>query len=88
MYYYLYRFYDPNLQRWINRDPAWEWGAINLYLFAINQPVNWIDSDGREIAYANHLVVNPYYRSKIVITPDDQSRYADDPRFSQGGRKW
>jgi RHS repeat-associated protein len=21
MYYYLYRFYDPNLQRWINRDP-------------------------------------------------------------------
>src|SRR5438046_8401755 len=21
MYYYLYRFYDPNFQRWINRDP-------------------------------------------------------------------
>src|SRR2546422_5869404 len=21
MYYFLYRFYDPNLQRWINRDP-------------------------------------------------------------------
>ena len=21
MYYYLYRFYDPSLQRWINRDP-------------------------------------------------------------------
>jgi RHS repeat-associated protein len=21
MYYYGYRFYDPNLQRWINRDP-------------------------------------------------------------------
>jgi hypothetical protein len=24
MYYYLYRFYDPNLQRWINRDPIGE----------------------------------------------------------------
>ena len=26
MYYYPYRFYDPNLQRWINRDPAGEAG--------------------------------------------------------------
>src|SRR5206468_9938689 len=26
MYYYLYRFYDPNLQRWINRDPIGEQG--------------------------------------------------------------
>src|SRR2546422_9847928 len=26
MYYYLYRFYDPNLQRWINRDPVNELG--------------------------------------------------------------
>src|SRR5438552_9879715 len=26
MYYYLYRFYDPNLQRWLNRDPLGEMG--------------------------------------------------------------
>jgi RHS repeat-associated protein len=26
MYYYLYRFYDPNLQRWVNRDPIAEKG--------------------------------------------------------------
>jgi RHS repeat-associated protein len=26
MYYYLYRFYDPNSQRWINRDPVFEAG--------------------------------------------------------------
>lgn len=26
MYYYGYRFYDPNLQRWINRDPLGETG--------------------------------------------------------------
>jgi len=26
MYYYLYRFYDPNLQRWLNRDPLGEPG--------------------------------------------------------------
>ena len=26
LYYYLYRFYDPNLQRWLNRDPIGEIG--------------------------------------------------------------
>jgi RHS repeat-associated protein len=26
MYYYLYRFYDPSLQRWLNRDPLLEPG--------------------------------------------------------------
>src|SRR6266481_189134 len=26
MYYYGYRFYDPNLQRWVNRDPINELG--------------------------------------------------------------
>ena len=23
LYYYGYRFYDPHLQRWLNRDPVW-----------------------------------------------------------------
>src|SRR5260370_9700816 len=30
MYYYGYRFYDPNLQRWINRDPLDEAGFDKL----------------------------------------------------------
>jgi RHS repeat-associated protein len=30
LYYYGYRFYDPNLQRWINRDPITEAGFILL----------------------------------------------------------
>jgi RHS repeat-associated protein len=30
MYYYGYRFYDPNLQRWINRDPVAETGFETL----------------------------------------------------------
>lgn len=28
LYYYDYRFYDPNLQRWLNRDPLGEGGFI------------------------------------------------------------
>jgi RHS repeat-associated protein len=30
LYYYLYRFYDPNLQRWVNRDPLSEEGFEGL----------------------------------------------------------
>ena len=28
LYYYGYRFYDPNLQRWLNRDPIGECGGL------------------------------------------------------------
>jgi RHS repeat-associated protein len=37
MYYYLYRFYDPNLQRWIGRDPVTEAGSAAI--FAVSQSI-------------------------------------------------
>jgi RHS repeat-associated protein len=46
VYYYGYRFYDANLQRWLNRDPIMEAGGINLYGFVGNSPVNSLDSFG------------------------------------------
>jgi RHS repeat-associated protein len=49
LYYYGLRFYDPNLQRWINRDPIGELGGINLYGFVGNDPLNLIDPDGRAV---------------------------------------
>jgi RHS repeat-associated protein len=44
--YYLYRFYDPNLQRWQHRDPIAELGGINLYRFVENVPTRGIDAFG------------------------------------------
>jgi RHS repeat-associated protein len=46
LYAYGYRFYDPGLQRWINRDPLGERGGLNLYQFANNQSVGAIDPFG------------------------------------------
>jgi RHS repeat-associated protein len=49
--YYLYRYYDPNLQRWPNRDPLGERGfhtlqkspvvdaGSNVYLFVSNDSI-------------------------------------------------
>ena len=49
MYYYGYRFYDPYLQRWINRDPIAEEGGLNHYTFVKNDPTDFADPEGLSI---------------------------------------
>ena len=46
--YYGYRFYNPAIERWMNRDPLGEAGGMNLYGFVQNDPVNWVDPWGLE----------------------------------------
>jgi len=41
-----YRAYDPELGRWISRDPLEEVGGINLYQYVSNNPVNAVDPSG------------------------------------------
>jgi RHS repeat-associated protein len=43
LYYYGFRFYEPNLQRWLNRDPIGERGGVNLYGFVGNRTVDQVD---------------------------------------------
>lgn len=38
-----YRAYDPNLGRWISRDPIQETGGLNLYVYCSNNVVNKSD---------------------------------------------
>jgi RHS repeat-associated protein len=42
----MYRAYDPDLGRWLSRDPIGESGGANLYAFAGNDPINNVDIDG------------------------------------------
>ena len=44
--YYGYRFYNPALKRWMNRDPIGEEGGLNLYGFCGNQPLLSFDTLG------------------------------------------
>ena len=44
--FYGFRYYVPQLGRWINRDPIQEEGGANLYLFALNNGVNAVDKLG------------------------------------------
>lgn len=44
-------YYDPGVQRWINRDPLEERGGINLYRFVASNPLRFLDTDGRQIIW-------------------------------------
>jgi RHS repeat-associated protein len=77
--YWGYRYYSPNLGRWINRDPIEEQGGINLYLFVSNDPINEIDFLG--VTLCNNL------ESKIrsyLNTPQDIRAFN---RFVSGTKK-
>jgi RHS repeat-associated protein len=48
LYYYGYRFYDPYLQRWMNRDLLGEEAGLNIYQFVHNVPISLVDAYGLE----------------------------------------
>ena len=45
--YYNYRYYNPELGRWISRDPIEEQGGYNLYGMIGNNPMNGWDKWGQ-----------------------------------------
>ena len=55
LYYYGYRFYSPELMRWINRDPIEEQGGANLYAFCENNAIKNADSYGLAVV----VIKNP-----------------------------
>jgi len=69
LYYYGYRFYSPNLQRWLNRDPIGIAGGLNLYGFVGNTPIGVVDplgwsDDNRPVALTLGIV--PELRQDIL----------------------
>ena len=59
-YYYGYRFYSPELMRWITRDPIGEEGGVNLYAMCGNSPVNAIDNLGLSKYWDNYMSYQTY----------------------------
>lgn len=42
------RDYDPSIGRWLSKDPIlFEGGDTNLYGYVLQDPVNWIDPEGK-----------------------------------------
>jgi RHS repeat-associated protein len=47
IYYYRARYYDPTRARFVTEDPIGLVGGINLYGYALNNPLLYTDPDGR-----------------------------------------
>jgi len=60
-YYYGYRYYSPELGRWLSRDPIGEEGGINLYGFVNNNAVNLWD------------ILGEWVHPNGIISPEDAS---------------
>ncbi|UDQ98390.1 RHS repeat-associated core domain-containing protein [Lentisphaerota bacterium WC36G] len=41
--YYNYRYYNPSTGKWLKRDPIKEYGGWNIYGFAYNDGINYVD---------------------------------------------
>ncbi|MFL6139752.1 MAG: SpvB/TcaC N-terminal domain-containing protein [Frankiaceae bacterium] len=45
-YYYGYRYYSPYIGRWLSPDPAGSVDSLNLYEYALSNPITYTDPDG------------------------------------------
>ena len=54
LYYYGARYYEPRLSLWMSVDPLQEkYPNISTYCYAANNPIKFIDSDGRKLLFAS-----------------------------------
>jgi RHS repeat-associated protein len=54
--YYGYRYYSPQIGRWLSKDPVEEMGGINTYAYARNNPLNAVDYLGLSSDIELHFV--------------------------------
>ena len=65
LYYYGYRFYNPELKRWMNRDPIGEEGGVNLYAFCENGSTFLIDTTGLTKYWDKYMNFNDYVSGDV-----------------------
>jgi len=66
---YRFRYYNPSAGRWISRDPLDERAGLNLYGFCLNNGVNALDSDGRQMFIGLEIYVRPAIEFGVETAP-------------------
>lgn len=79
------RMYSPTWGRFLQPDPIGYQGGSNLYAYVGNDPLNGTDRSGNKIDIIAHEVVigvqTGYYHMTIVVNPDNQAAYTNNPNF-------
>ena len=66
--YYGYRYYSPELGRWLSRDPIGEEGSYGLFSFVENSPLLGVDPLGKEFL----LIEDTKNKPKIIIVAGEK----------------
>ncbi|KVQ38128.1 hypothetical protein WK03_32020 [Burkholderia cepacia] len=82
LHYNTFRFYDPDIGRFINPDPIGLAGGRNLYQYAPN-PISWIDPWGWA-STNNPGVYDVYSEARI---PREMYRMSDGKHFQEANRQ-
>jgi RHS repeat-associated protein len=90
LYYYGYRYYNPNTGRWLNRDPLEEDGGVNVYGFVANDAINSFDYLGLK-GNGHHLVPWSIFNGAVKeevqkFFDSDLSRIFNDYYKNHNGR--
>ncbi|MCX2544685.1 RHS repeat-associated core domain-containing protein [Pseudomonas sp. COW5] len=85
LYYYGARYYADWLGRWISTDPAGIVDGLNLYAFVGNNPITFIDDDGRELwDFMDSFLETGQQRStRQSRSAADQQQYKADMALSR-----
>jgi RHS repeat-associated protein len=75
--YYLYRFYDPNLQRWANRDPISEIGHRNIRGACVNC-YRAFASDAGTFRFCGNIPTMEYDSFGLLTKEDCDDQYVSD----------
>jgi uncharacterized protein RhaS with RHS repeats len=81
---YTYRYYDPVTGRWLSRDPIEELGGVNLYEFVGNEPIHWIDTDGRGLFSALKRAAEAF---KNLFDSGEKFKEGAEKNYDYGKRK-
>jgi RHS repeat-associated protein len=77
-----FRNYDARVGLYFESDPVGLQGGASTYTYARANPISLTDALGLDVRVQWHPVKGPYNHTLIRITPINQARYANDPRFS------
>jgi len=72
------RMFDPRLGRWLSIDPlAAKYPFVSSYVFVLNNPIIFIDPDGREVEWADKESKKAYKELKSAYKKAGSLRYND-----------